>query len=133
VLDQLINVTDKWWLNVGRKEGLSITLTAGAPGPGAPTIVCILSMRKLCHFFILTLRSLSSLCRYSTMDLRRKGERILNPFWISVGSYSVTTSIRCTSLKSLLLIECVANLTKEIPYEEVNGLQVTMTFLYLIW
>ena len=45
-LEQVIDVTDKWWSNVGEKEACSIILATGAPGPpGAPTVVRILPMR----------------------------------------------------------------------------------------
>ena len=40
-LEQVINLTDKWWSNVGQKEALFIFLVTAAPGPGAPTIVSI--------------------------------------------------------------------------------------------
>ena len=45
VLEQVINLTDKWWSNLGQKEALSIVFTTGAPGPDAPTVVRILPMR----------------------------------------------------------------------------------------
>ena len=47
VLEQVIDLADKWWSNVGQKEALSIILTTGAPGPGAPKIVRVLSMRQI--------------------------------------------------------------------------------------
>ena len=46
-LEQVINVTDKWWSNVGEKEALSIILATGAPGPGAPVVVRIFPMRQI--------------------------------------------------------------------------------------
>ena len=45
-LEQLINLIDKWWSNIGPKEALSTILTTGAPGPGAPMVVRILPMRQ---------------------------------------------------------------------------------------
>ena len=59
MLEQVINITDRWWSNVGQKEALSIVLATGAPGPGAPTIVRILPEANS-GAYILTLRSLSS-------------------------------------------------------------------------
>jgi hypothetical protein len=46
VLEEIINLTDKWWSNVGQKEVLTIILAAGAPGPGAPIVVRIFPMRQ---------------------------------------------------------------------------------------
>ena len=47
-LEQVINVTDKWWSNVGQKEATSTIFATGSPGPGAPKVVRILptSMRQ---------------------------------------------------------------------------------------
>jgi hypothetical protein len=45
-LEQVINLADKWWSNVGEKEAFSIVLASGAPGPGAPIVVRILPMRQ---------------------------------------------------------------------------------------
>ena len=45
-LEQIINLTDKWWSNVGEKEALSIILATGAPGPGAPIVVRIIITRQ---------------------------------------------------------------------------------------
>ena len=39
LLDQVIDVSDKWWPNVGQKEAMAITLTTDSPAPGAPVIV----------------------------------------------------------------------------------------------
>ena len=46
VLEQVIDLADKWWSNVGQKEAFSIILATGAPGPGAPIIVRFLPMRQ---------------------------------------------------------------------------------------
>jgi hypothetical protein len=46
MLDQVFNVIDKWWPNVGPKEGVAITLTTDVLGPGAPMVVRILAMRQ---------------------------------------------------------------------------------------
>ena len=47
VLDQVIDVTDKWWSNVGEKEAVSIVLANGIPGSDAPAAVRILFMGQL--------------------------------------------------------------------------------------
>jgi hypothetical protein len=39
VLEQVIDLTDKWWSNVGEKQAMSIILGTAAPGPGAPMVV----------------------------------------------------------------------------------------------
>ena len=46
VLEQVINLIDKWWPNIGQKEALTIVFTTGAPRPDAPTVVRILPMRQ---------------------------------------------------------------------------------------
>ena len=46
MLEQVINLTDKWWPNIGQKVALSIVLTTGAPGPDASTVVRVLLMRQ---------------------------------------------------------------------------------------
>ena len=56
VLDQVIDVTDKWWSNVGEKEAVSIVLANGIPGSDAPAAVRILFMGQLeiwCLCFII--------------------------------------------------------------------------------
>jgi hypothetical protein len=59
MLEQVINLTDKWWSNVGQKEAMSIFLTTGTLELGAPTVVRILPEAKF-GTYILTLCSLSS-------------------------------------------------------------------------
>lgn len=46
MLEQVIDLTDKWWSNVGQKQAVSIILGTGAPGPDAPMVV-----RYLFYFF----------------------------------------------------------------------------------
>ena len=41
MLEQVIDLTDKWWSNVGEKEAFSVILGTGAPAPGAPIVVRI--------------------------------------------------------------------------------------------
>ena len=55
------------------------------------------------------------------MDLRRRGGRDSNPFSISVSSFLILAHL---TFKTLLLIEHIADLTKQIPYEELNAPQV---------
>ena len=84
-LEQVIKVTDAWWPNIGSKETLMIALTT-APNDRKIVRIFFLRVKLLIFIYVLTLFSLSSSCYYSTMDLRKKGGRISNPFSISVSS-----------------------------------------------
>ena len=58
VLEEVINLANKWWSNVGEKEAFSIALATGAPD--APTVVRICSYEaNYGTYYLLTLCSLS--------------------------------------------------------------------------
>jgi len=82
-LEQVINIADKWWSNVGQKEALSFILTTGAPGPNAPMV----------------------------------------PLVILVMFYNGSEEEGRANFKSFFDLKHFADLSKEIPYEELNGSQ----------
>jgi len=82
-LEQVINLTDKWWSKVGEKEAFSIVLATGAPGPGAPIV----------------------------------------PLVIVAMFYNGSEEEGRANFKSFFDLKHIVDLSKEIPYEELNGSQ----------